>query len=143
MRARLDNLAAGLSAEQIVAEYLSLAVDDIRAAEAYAAQVGETTNKSDEPGGRGPLSACQAGAARSSRQAELSKIPATRTVAFVGTGECEIGDHRGFLGSLLQQGCHSRSESLRPPFDGLKALLCRGVVRRRRRQPPKQLGGLA
>jgi len=33
----LDNLADGLTAEEIVAEYPSLAVDDVRAAVAYAA----------------------------------------------------------------------------------------------------------
>ena len=35
----LDNLAAGLSAQEIVASYPSLAVDDVRAALAYAAEV--------------------------------------------------------------------------------------------------------
>lgn len=33
----LDNLAEGLSPEEIVAEYPPLAVDDVRAATAYAA----------------------------------------------------------------------------------------------------------
>jgi uncharacterized protein (DUF433 family) len=35
----LDNLAAGLSAEQIVAEYPGLTVDDIHATQAYAAEI--------------------------------------------------------------------------------------------------------
>jgi uncharacterized protein (DUF433 family) len=35
----LDNLAAGLSAEEIVASYPSLQVDDVRAATAYAAEL--------------------------------------------------------------------------------------------------------
>ena len=34
----LDNLAAGLSAEEIVAEYPTLAVEDVHAAIAYAAE---------------------------------------------------------------------------------------------------------
>ena len=35
----LDNLAAGLSAEEIVASYPPLRVDDVRAATAYAAEL--------------------------------------------------------------------------------------------------------
>lgn len=35
----LDNLAAGLTPEAIVVDYPSLSVDDIRAAQAYAAQL--------------------------------------------------------------------------------------------------------
>jgi uncharacterized protein (DUF433 family) len=35
----LDNLAAGLSAEEIVASYPTLGVDDVRAATAYAAEL--------------------------------------------------------------------------------------------------------
>lgn len=35
----LDNLAEGLTAEQIVAEYPSLALEDVRAAMAYAADL--------------------------------------------------------------------------------------------------------
>ncbi|MHB0981641.1 MAG: DUF433 domain-containing protein [Thermoleophilia bacterium] len=35
----LDNLAVGLSAEEILAEYPSLRVEDIRAAMAYAADI--------------------------------------------------------------------------------------------------------
>jgi uncharacterized protein (DUF433 family) len=35
----LDNLAAGLTAEEIVAEYPSLALEDVRAAMAYAADL--------------------------------------------------------------------------------------------------------
>ena len=35
----LDNLAAGLTPEAIVADYPSLSVDDIRAVQAYAAQL--------------------------------------------------------------------------------------------------------
>ena len=35
----LDNLAAGLTAEGVVASYPSLAIDDVRAALAYAAEV--------------------------------------------------------------------------------------------------------
>mgnify|MGYP001767001048 CR=1 FL=1 len=35
----LDNLAAGLTPEAIVEDYPSLTVDDIRAAQAYAAQL--------------------------------------------------------------------------------------------------------
>ena len=35
----LDNLAAGLGAEQIVADYPGLTVDDIHAAQAYAAEL--------------------------------------------------------------------------------------------------------
>jgi uncharacterized protein (DUF433 family) len=35
----LDNLAEGLTAEEIVAEYPSLALEDVRAAMAYAAEL--------------------------------------------------------------------------------------------------------
>jgi uncharacterized protein (DUF433 family) len=35
----LDNLAAGMSAEEIVASYPPLRVDDVRAATAYAAEL--------------------------------------------------------------------------------------------------------
>jgi uncharacterized protein (DUF433 family) len=35
----LDNLAAGLGAEEIVADYPTLSVDDVRAAIAYAAEL--------------------------------------------------------------------------------------------------------
>jgi uncharacterized protein (DUF433 family) len=35
----LDNLAAGMSAQEIVASYPPLAVDDVRAATAYAAEL--------------------------------------------------------------------------------------------------------
>jgi len=35
----LDNLAAGLSAEEIVASYPPLRIDDVRAATAYAAEL--------------------------------------------------------------------------------------------------------
>ena len=35
----LDNLAAGLSADEIVASYPALGVDDVRAATAYAAEL--------------------------------------------------------------------------------------------------------
>ena len=35
----LDNLAAGLSADEIVASYPPLRVDDVRAATAYAAEM--------------------------------------------------------------------------------------------------------
>jgi uncharacterized protein (DUF433 family) len=35
----LDNLAAGLSASQIVASYPPLSIEDIRAATAYAAEL--------------------------------------------------------------------------------------------------------
>jgi uncharacterized protein (DUF433 family) len=35
----LDNLAAGLSPDEIVQSYLSLTVDDVRAAVAYAAEL--------------------------------------------------------------------------------------------------------
>ena len=38
----LDNLAAGLSAEEIVASYPSLRVEDVRAATAYAAELART-----------------------------------------------------------------------------------------------------
>lgn len=47
----LDNLAAGLSAEEIIASYPPLGVDDLRAATAYAAELAR--ERIVEIGGRG------------------------------------------------------------------------------------------
>jgi uncharacterized protein (DUF433 family) len=49
----LDNLAAGRAPEQIVSDYSSLAVDDVQAAIAYAAELArETVVNLPAPAGR-------------------------------------------------------------------------------------------
>ena len=99
----LDNLAAGLSPEEIVASYPPLGVDDVRAATAYAADLareriveigrpGADEVKVDENLPRGTAICCnraghdaisvgEQGAERRRRRANLSALPGRATRA--------------------------------------------------------------